>query len=535
MGLGLIREKEQNWAEAVRFYRVAVKDLEDLAGQFRDETERTRFLQRSGTANAYDELARALLKLHEQDPSRGHDHEAWAILDASKRRAAAETLSLARPAFQDLTAQTEMQSAHAKRDQALALERNLREEQAKAAEEQHPEEIRNLTTQLARTKAEYLAQVQGFLKRYPQYKSQFVDQQTVDPKALAKFAERLPKDTLAIQYFAAPDRLYVFVVAPGGKFEVKAQAVGQERIFGLVKRYRDLVERGVDRMLPWRDDGSETYRRDVAPLKAVAQELSGHLLTPITAELRASRGVILIPNDLLLYLPFAALTHEASDGTVRFLAETHAVSYVTQLELTDLLGAGTAAPDVPLLAVANPDGSLPGATREVRALAQIRSVMTTLDGAEANKANFLRQAGRFPDLHLATHGVLDPQHPEQSYLLLAGADEASQRLGIGEIAGLSLGSGLTVLSACETALGEQAPGAALITLAAAFSQAGAQSIVASLWRVNDAATRDFMVAFYGSLPSGRAAALQAAQRTLLAQPATAHPFYWASFVLMGAR
>jgi CHAT domain-containing protein len=80
------------------------------------------------------------------------------------------------------------------------------------------------------------------------------------------------------------------------------------------------------------------------------------------------------------------------------------------------------------------------------------------------------------------------------------------------------------------------PGAALVTLAAAFSQAGSQSIVASLWKVSDAATRDFMVAFYRALPTkGRARALQTAQVGSIAQSATAHPFYWAPFLLLGAR
>jgi CHAT domain-containing protein len=120
---------------------------------------------------------------------------------------------------------------------------------------------------------------------------------------------------------------------------------------------------------------------------------------------------------------------------------------------------------------------------------------------------------------------------------MAGPDEKSRHLSIGEIAGLRLaGNGLAVLSACETAVGEQVPGAALQTLAAAFSQAGAQSIVASLWKVNDAATRDFMVAFHRALSSaGRAAALQQAQLAVLSNSRTAHPYYWAPFILIGGR
>ena len=95
---------------------------------------------------------------------------------------------------------------------------------------------------------------------------------------------------------------------------------------------------------------------------------------------------------------------------------------------------------------------------------------------------------------------------------------------------------MAILSGCETALGEQVPGAALVTLAAAFSQAGSQSIVASLWKVSDVATRDFMVAFHRALPpAGRVGAVQEAELVLLQAPITAHPYYWAPFMLLGAR
>ncbi|MBI3456088.1 MAG: CHAT domain-containing protein [Candidatus Rokubacteria bacterium] len=534
--LGGLHEREGRPREALPLYREAVATLSELAGQFEAEETRTQYLQGESRLGVYDALARLLLRLHEEDRTQGYDREAWALLQAKKGRVIAEALAGARPEPQNPKARQAVEDVQARQDQLLALEQALREEQAKAPQEQQAERLQNLTTLLAQTKADYLAQVQGFLAQYPQYKSSFVDQQTVDPKALAKFAGRLPAGTLVVQYFAAPDALYLFVVAPGGVFRVKSQAVSQAELYDEIKQYRHHLERAASQRLPWADDGSDAYRRDVAPLKALTGKLAAHLLGPIEAELEAHRELILIPNDLLLYLPIHALTRRLPDGSVRFLAETHAVSYLTQLELVDLLNPAPPTPNAPLLALANPDGSLPGASREVRALVRVRPAVTTLDGSQATKERFLALASQFPHLHLATHGVLDPQRPERSYLLMAGADEASQRLGIREIAGLNLRNGLAVLSACDTALGEQVPGAALITLAAAFSQAGAESIVASLWEVNDAATRDFMVAFHGALArTGRAAAFQQAQLAVLRNPATAHPYYWAPFILIGAR
>jgi CHAT domain-containing protein/Tfp pilus assembly protein PilF len=535
--LGRLHERNGKRAEAAAAYREATTVIRGLAANLAGPQSRAQYLEAGNRLAVFDSLARVLLRLHERDATKGYELDALAAIEAKKALLVATAMAAAHPTLQDPEARRIARDVGAKRDDAARLERALQVEQGKAPGEQRPERIQELTRELAQTKSEYLTQVQAFLARYPRYRAQFVEQQTVDPKTIAKFADRLPAGTLAVQYFAAPDALYAFVVAAGGKFQVRTQAVSQKELYDLVRAYRTQLERAATQRLPWADDGSEAYRRDVAPLKEITEKLSGHLLGPIESELAAHKDLILFPNDLLLYLPIHALTRKQADGTRRFLAETHRVSYVTQLELVDLLSPLRMAADSPLLALSNPDGTLPAASREVRELARVRPGVTALDGPAATKPRFLELAVKFPELHLATHGVLDPEQPDRSYLLLAGDDPASQRLTIGEIAGLSLPpNSLAVLSGCETALGEQVPGAALVTLAAAFSQAGSQSIVASLWKVSDVATRDFMVTFHRALPSeGRAGALQQAELALLQAPATTHPYYWAPFLLLGAR
>ena len=535
--LGRIYERNGKRVEAAAAYQEATTVIRELAANLAGQQTRAQYLESANRLAVFDSLARVLLRLHEKDASKGYEIQALAAIEAKKGLLVATTMASARPTLQDPEARRIAQNVGEKKTEAARLERALEAEQGKDPSEQRPERIQELTRQLAQTKTEYLAQVQAFLTRYPRYRTQFVEQQTVDPKAIAKFAERLPAGTLAVQYFAAPDALYIFVVAAGGQFQVRTQAISQKDLYDLVRAYRTHVERASTQRLPWVDDGSEAFRHDVAPLRDITAKLSAHLLGPIEPELGTHTGLILFPNDLLLYLPFHALTRKLADGTEHFLAETHRVSYVTQLELVDLLSPLKMAPDSPLLALANPDGTLPAASREVRELARVRPGVTALDGPAATKPRFFELAGKYPELHLATHGVLDPDQPDRSYLLLAGDDPASQHLTIGEIAGLSLSpNSLAVLSGCETALGEQVPGAALVTLAAAFSQAGSQSIVASLWKVSDVATRDFMVAFHRALPSeGRVGAMQRAQVTLLQEPATMHPYYWAPFLLLGAR
>ena len=94
---------------------------------------------------------------------------------------------------------------------------------------------------------------------------------------------------------------------------------------------------------------------------------------------------------------------------------------------------------------------------------------------------------------------------------------------------------LVVLSACDTGLGRAFAGEGLLGLTRAFQFAGARVVAASLWKAPDEATAALMDAFYGEVRRGRAVdeAMAFAQRRLLDRPETAHPFFWASFVLDG--
>jgi CHAT domain-containing protein len=106
-----------------------------------------------------------------------------------------------------------------------------------------------------------------------------------------------------------------------------------------------------------------------------------------------------------------------------------------------------------------------------------------------------------------------------------------------EASGLDLwGTKLVVLSACETGVGKISNGDGVYGLRRSLVIAGAESLVMSLWQVDDFATKDLMAGFYKRLAAGkpRSAALRDTQLELLAQPKYAHPFYWASFLPAGA-
>jgi CHAT domain-containing protein len=148
--------------------------------------------------------------------------------------------------------------------------------------------------------------------------------------------------------------------------------------------------------------------------------------------------------------------------------------------------------------------------------------------------------GQYQILHFATHGFLDTEHPELSGIVLTMVDRnGGQKNGVmplHDIYNLDLSAELTVLSACQTALGKDIKGEGLVGLTHSFISAGSKSVVASLWKVDDRATAILMADFYNSMlrqgmPTG--AALRAAKLKMMHDKRWSSPYFWAGFVLQG--
>ncbi len=149
-------------------------------------------------------------------------------------------------------------------------------------------------------------------------------------------------------------------------------------------------------------------------------------------------------------------------------------------------------------------------------------------------------------LHLATHGLLNSEHPELSGLLLSLIDERGRQqngfLQLHQIYNLHLPAEMVVLSACETGVGQRMKGEGLNGISRGFMYAGARRVVASLWKVNDDSTSQLMKYFYQGLRLGEnldlrrtrpAAALRSAQLEMMSHRIWRHPYFWAAFVVQG--
>jgi len=352
-----------------------------------------------------------------------------------------------------------------------------------------------------------------------------------------------------VEYFCGEEKLFIWILGPGGPVESAVSPIGRADIERLVRELRE-------------DLNIRLEKSD--PLPAL-RRLYEHLVKPIEKRLPAGRDspVIVVPHRELFLISFAALL----DPQGRFLVERHKFSVApaasvlayTRRNRDRVIHAG--APRV--LAVGNPVmppraanevslAQLPGAEEEVRSLAHRfpPERLTLITGERAREGLVRALAPGETVLHFATHAVLR-EDPLASLIALTpeegGGPDSDGLLTVREVFGLDLHADLVVLSACNTGLG-RISGDGVIGLSRAFIHAGAASVVVSLWRVSDLAARSLMEEFYAVLAEkkgDKAGALREAQLRLLdrlrrgdvqapgGRPLRAHPIHWAPFVLVG--
>ncbi len=187
---------------------------------------------------------------------------------------------------------------------------------------------------------------------------------------------------------------------------------------------------------------------------------------------------------------------------------------------------------------------LPASEEEAKSIATVVGAgQTTIrSGFAANRDSVLNSdITDYRVLHFATHGVINEQRPELSGIVLSiynqdGGAQDGGFIRLQDVYGLNLHTDLVVLSACDTGIGKEVKGEGVMSLTNAFLQSGAKSVVSSLWKVDDNATKELMTDFYRGMASDgltASAALRNAQIKMYNDPRFKSPFYWAAFTVQG--
>ena len=315
-------------------------------------------------------------------------------------------------------------------------------------------------------------------------------------------------------------------------------------------------------------------------LKKKMRELSEMVFTPLTPHLQEYKKLVISPDGNLWSVPWESLLID--DGK-SYLVESFQVRYVSSgRELVNPIAPRSVVGDPAIFA--NPNFEINGEERDLKPDSQpahsgssdrkfaplvfsaaearaIRPAIKSYVGKEprvftATKAqeSTFKQLHRPQVLAVSTHGYFEENERIGNPLLrcglaFSGANNREHAIGKGredgiltglEIVGIDLrGTELVVLSACETGVGDIQNGEGVAGLRQAFQLAGAQSVVSSLWQVEDGETARLMNLFFDNLAKGltKSKALRQAQLSRIkarrARHGAAHPFFWAAFTLTG--
>jgi CHAT domain-containing protein/Tfp pilus assembly protein PilF len=265
-----------------------------------------------------------------------------------------------------------------------------------------------------------------------------------------------------------------------------------------------------------------------------ANSIFKKLVPPNVYEKIKGKQVTIAADGIIQNIPFEALISDFSNQN-SYLIKTNEINYVYSFSYLLSNNKKIRNPEHTFLGFAPEQfqdkslAVLPNSINEVISINSIFSDKTFIKD-QASKLNFKTNFDNYKIVHLATHsGSSNTEKP-----WLAFSDD---KVNLNEIYATQNQADLVVLSACKTSQGEMKTGEGVMSLARGFFFSGTNSVISTLWNINDKTTQEIMYSFYTNLKNGqtKSKALHESKLAYLSsnEGSMASPFYWSSFVLIG--
>ncbi|WP_051303456.1 CHAT domain-containing protein [Psychromonas aquimarina] len=483
--LGVIAEQLDRPDEALIYYQQSVEVIEQQRSTINTEASKIGFI---GNKEAvYRDLVALLIEQGKLD-------QAFIYAERSKARALIDTLA----GKQNFAAKSAAQQAPLLLAQLNSIDSDL--------------QTADYSEKSGRSRSADRGLLRKTQKQLQQTQPELASLVTVSAPQVTQLQQKLADDETLIEFYGSGTQLFAFLLSHSG---IKASVLNGEDLANSVSALReDLLK-----------TNSNNYQHSAALLYQ-------RLFKPLQHELHTEK-LIIVPHGPLHYLPFNAL-YNGSD----FLIDQYDISILPSASVMAFLNKEVTAAH-PLLILGNPELgdpklALPGAEQEAKAIASKQPGASLLLRSNATETQVKENGALFKTLHFASHGIFDPQTPLSSGLLLAKDKSNDGLLTVRELYELNLNADLVTLSACETGLGKIANGDDVVGFTRGFLYAGTNSIISSLWKVDDQATSRLMQNFYTNLAdsSDKRLALKKAQLAVKTNY-NRHPYYWAAFQLTG--
>ena len=515
---GKIAEAEDQFETAAALYDEAIQDLERLQGRLMVEF-RSDFL--ADKQILYEDMVTVQLNLDQP-------RDALEYAERAKSRALRDLLAhrldlsirVREPRDRDLVA--EIENLRAERDRVYRRwESSSQEEMAQRGWSPYDASRHEVQVEVLAIEKKITDLWHQLLIRNADYaRDAALWQIRTEP-----FQEYLDQGTLVLEYFAARGSIVLFTITKETIFarQLNCSIEEIEKLIGLLKLNFQVVPRSP----------ANRYPQLTKNAQGLLTRLFNKLLDPVADVLPDYSRLIIVPHGPLHYLPFHALYHQET-----YLLESHEISYLPGANFLRYIQPNPTPADDTLIIGHTYGGLLPNTLDETRKIADLWGAQSINE--ENASVDLIKKIGPSCRLiHLATHGDFRPDNP-----LFSGLALADGWITTLDIFNMRLHASLVTLSACDTGQSVIGGGDELLGLMRAFLSAGAESMVLSLWAVEDRSTALLMENFYRGLTEGqtKGEALRSAQIQFINKPDIVsdedfpdytHPYFWAPFMLVG--
>ncbi|MBC8757324.1 CHAT domain-containing protein [Kordia sp. YSTF-M3] len=401
------------------------------------------------------------------------------------------------------------------REQNLIKEIKTFESEIQAYETTETQTIDSLKNSVFKYKKEYAAFIDSLETEFPKY---YNYKKNINIVTLQNVQSTLQADELILQYIVGKEKGFVALISPKS-IQLK-ELPTTEILTETVTQYKEAVSK------PF------VKNEDKNKYEALAKKLYQQLIPFNTSEMQfAEKRITIIADGLLQYIPFEALR---TPNNAYFIENTeihynYSLSSAAQSQQNNTPISKAFIAIAPTKFKNDQFGALATSKEELEKLTNIFNA-NHFQYEEATKELFTEAYGNYKIVHLSTHGGINNTVPWMAFY--------DEKITLDELYFTKNKSELVVLSACKTSDGELKKGEGVMSLARGFFNAGAKSVVSSLWDINEKASNDIIQEFYKNIAAGdtKSFALQKAKLTYLKNnknTSEASPYYWSALTITG--
>jgi len=346
------------------------------------------------------------------------------------------------------------------------------------------------------------------------------------------------------------NQLFIHVLETGNSYQILL--LTQEKIVHRVLKNKKEIQEQVQQLIDNCKNPREKWN------STLSENLSELIFPSNEIEIENFDELTISADGIWTAFPFETLIKSG-----KYLAETHKIRYISSFAVAkglDKLQNKTQSDEI--LVFSNPEypetsswQSLTFSKLEAESIIKNWDKVRLFSASEATISNFKNELKKsnYSIIHIASHGHMDKTPDKNRLIFSYKTDESTAFFFPHSLSSNSIHTKLVVLSACETAAGQYIGGEGIWGMQRSWMNAGAESVLAGLWQVNDKSTALFMDSFYRNLKeqdswinhkildffsselsfSERAKSVYEAKKSMILNQEFSHPYYWAGLMYFG--